>query len=137
MIYSKSDLNDLTYSIIGAAIEVHRNLGPALLESVYHVCLKEELQHRKLHFQSEQAVPIIYRNKSISADLRYDLLVENSIVVELKSIEKLLPVHEAQLMTYMRLMEVPKGILINFNCINIFKEGQRTFVNDLYRKLED
>ena len=81
MIYSKSDLNDLTYSIIGAAIEVHRNLGPGLLESVYHVCLKEELQHRKLHFQSEQAVPIIYRNKSISADLRYDLLVENSIVV--------------------------------------------------------
>lgn len=137
MFITKSDLNELTYSIIGAAIEVHRNLGPGLLESVYHTCLKEELNHRKLIFQSEFSVPIIYNNKMLSTDLRCDLFIENNIVVELKSIEKLLPVHEAQLMTYMRLLDAPKGILINFNCMNIFKEGQRTFVNELYRQLKD
>lgn len=137
MNYSKSDLNDLTFSIIGAAIEVHRNLGPGLLESVYHACMKEELDHRKLRFRSEHSVPVVYRDKTLSTELRCDFLIENKIVVELKSIEKLLSVHDAQLMTYMRLLEVPKGILINFNCTNIFKEGQHTFVNELFRNLRD
>ena len=137
MNYSKSDLNDLTFSIIGAAIEVHRNLGPGLLESVYHTCMKEELAHRRMLFRSEHSVPVAYRDKTLSTDLRCDLLIENKIVVELKAIEKLLSVHDAQIMTYMRLLEVPKGILINFNCTNIFKEGQRTFVNELFRNLRD
>ena len=137
MKYTKSDLNDLTYEIIGAAIEVHRHLGPGLLESVYHSCLKEELKQKRIGFESEFFVPLTYKNKNLSTELRCDLLIENCIAIELKAVDKLHPVHDAQLMTYMRLLKVPKGILINFNSVNIFKEGQRTFVNDLFRQLPE
>lgn len=132
---TKKDIDDLTYLIIGCAIEVHKELGPGLLESVYHSCFIEELVRKQLHYQSEIEVPIVYKGKHLNTNLRLDVLVEDLMIVELKAVEKILPVHQAQLLTYLKLLEKPKGILINFNCTNIFKEGQKTMVNDLYALL--
>ncbi|MBP6673156.1 MAG: GxxExxY protein [Bacteroidetes bacterium] len=137
MIVSKKYLNEITYNVIGAAIEVQKVLGPGLLESVYHKCLKQELTYRSISYLSERAVNLQYKGLAIDADLRCDLLVEDQIVVELKAVESILPVHEAQLLTYMKLMKKPKGILLNFNCINIFYEGQRTFVSESFRNLPE
>lgn len=128
-------LDDLTYEVVGAAIEVHKTIGRGLLESVYHKCLEEELRHRKINFQTELKVPLIYKKKELNVDFRCDLYVENCIVVELKAIADLNPIYEAQLLTYMNLLHAPKGILINFNCYNIFKEGQKTFVNEYFSRL--
>ncbi len=127
-------LDDLTYEVVGAAIEVHKTIGRGLLESVYHKCL-EELRHRKINFQTELKVPLIYKKKELNVDFRCDLYVEDCIVVELKAIADLNPIYEAQLLTYMNLLHAPKGILINFNCYNIFKEGQKTFVNEYFSRL--
>lgn len=134
---TKKYLDDLTYQIIGAAIEVHKTLGPGLLESVYHKCIKKELQIRNIIYQSEVNAPIAYKGIELNTDLRCDLLVENCIAVELKSFDGFAPIHESQILTYMRLLNCPKGILINFNCVNLFKEGQKTFVNNLFRKLKE
>lgn len=134
---TKKFLDDLTYKIIGAAIEVHKDLGPGLLESVYQKCLKQEFFLRELRYSSELLVPVQYKGVEMDTELRCDFLVEDSIVVELKAVDALAPVHEAQILTYMKLLQKPKGILINFNCANLFKEGQRTFVNELFRKLPD
>ncbi|MCF8337408.1 MAG: GxxExxY protein [Bacteroidales bacterium] len=134
---TKSYINNLVYKVNGAAIEISKELGPGLLESVYHKCLKKELSLRKIHFKSELSVPVNYKGLELETDLRCDFLVENILVVELKAIDGILPIHEAQVLTYMKLLEVPKGLLINFNCTNIFREGQRTFVNELYRNLAD
>ncbi len=134
---TKKQLNELTYTIIGAAIEVHKALGQGLLESVYHKCLKHELELRGLRFSSELIVPLRYKDINIDTELRCDLLVENCIVLELKSVAEILPIHEAQTLTYMKLLDIPKGILFNFNCVNLFKEGQQTFVNELFRNLPD
>lgn len=128
-------LDELTYEVVGASIEVHKVIGKGLLENVYHQCLKEELLHRKLDFFTEMKVPLIYRNKELQADLRCDLFVENCLVVELKAVSEINPVHQAQIMTYMKLLKAPKGIIINFNCFNIFKEGQKTFVNKYFKLL--
>ncbi len=132
---TKKYLDDLTYEIIGSAIEVHKFMGSGLLESVYHQCLKEELQHRKINFQTEMKIPVDYKGKILDIDFRCDLFVENCIVVELKAVNEMNPVYEAQLLTYMKLLKCPKGILINFNCSNIFNEGQKTFVNEYFSKL--
>jgi GxxExxY protein len=132
---TEKDIDDLTYLIIGCAIEVHKELGPGLLESVYHSCFVEELVRKQLHYQSELEIPIVYKGKHLNTNLRLDVLVEDLMIVELKAVEKILPVHQAQLLTYLKLLEKPKGILINFNCTNIFKEGQKTMVNDLYTLL--
>ena len=128
-------LDDLTYEIIGSAIEVHKNMDRGLLESVYHQCLKEELSYRKINFHTEMKVPIIYKTKELITDFRCDLFVENCLVVELKSVLEMNPIFEAQLLTYMKLLKAPKGVLINFNCYNIFKEGQKTFVNEYFKLL--
>lgn len=136
MSYTKSDLQDLSFEIIGCAIEVHRELGPGLLESIYHRCLKHELKNKGIQYESEFKVPVIYKGRSLETDLRCDLLVENKIVIELKSIDKFHPIHDAQLITYMKLLQVPKGILFNFNSNNLVKEGQKTFVNEIYRSLK-
>jgi GxxExxY protein len=128
-------LDDMTYKIIGAAIEVHKVLGPGLLESVYHKCLKEELKLREINFESEKIVPVNYKGVIAITDLRCDFLIENCIVIELKAVESMLPIHEAQLLTYMKLLKIPKGILINFNCSNIFKDGQKTLVNQHFNEL--
>ena len=134
---TKSYLTDLTYQINGAAIEVHKFLGPGLLESVYHKCFKKELNLRGISFKSELLVPIIFKDLEIETDLRCDLFIENCIVLELKAIETILPIHHAQLMTYMKLLEAPKGILYNFHSVNLYKDGQKTFVNEYFRILED
>lgn len=134
---TKSCLTDLTYQINGAAIEVHKFLGPGLLESVYHKCLKKELNLRGISFKSELLVPIVFKDLEIETDLRCDLFIENCIVLELKAIEIILPIHHAQLMTYMKLLESPKGILYNFHSVNLYRDGQKTFVNEYFRVLED
>lgn len=132
---TKKYLDELTYEIIGSAIEVHKIMGRGLLESVYHQCLKEELNHRKINFLTEMKVPVIYKEKLLDLDFRCDLYVENSIVVELKAVQDIVPAYEAQLLTYMKLLKCPKGILINFNCFNIFNEGQKTYINEFFTHL--
>ena len=134
---TKTFLNDLSYKIIGCAIEVHKHLGPGLLESVYFECLKKELSLGGFNFKSQLIVPINYKGLSIDTDYRLDLLIEDLLVVELKAMEGILPVHEAQLLTYMNLMQKPKGILINFNCANIVKEGCKQMVNKYFTVLPD
>lgn len=134
---TKRDLDNLTYRVIGAAIEVHKALGAGLLENVYHECMKHELAHRQISFQTELIVPIRFKDIVLHTDLRCDLLIENCLAIELKAVAALLPVNEAQLLTYMKLLKVPKGILINFNCVNLFKQGQKTLVNDLFRNLPE
>ncbi|MBX2954074.1 MAG: GxxExxY protein [Leadbetterella sp.] len=132
---TKKYLDSLTYEIIGGAIEVHKVKGRGLLESIYHHCLKEELLYRKIDFLTEMKIPVVYKGKTLDMNFRCDLLVERSIVVELKSVQQIVPAHEAQLLSYMKLLRCPKGILINFNCFNLFKEGQKTFVNEYFSTL--
>ena len=132
---TKKYLNDLTHTIIGAAIEVHKELGPGLLESIYEKCLAHLLKEKGLIFTTQQRVPLLFRGLYLDCDLRFDLMVENSIIVEIKAVDRLLLIHEAQLLTYLKLLEKPKGILINFNCTNIFKEGQITMVTELFANL--
>jgi GxxExxY protein len=134
---TKKEINELTYIIIGAAIEIHRELGPGLLESIYEKCLIHLLKEKGLKVASQQKVPLIFKGLKLDCDLRFDLLVEDAIIVEIKSVESLLPIHSAQLLSYLRLLKKPKGILINFNCLNIYKEGQKTIVNELYAELSD
>lgn len=102
---------------------------------MYQKCFLHELCLRDLKFVNQIVTPINYKGVTLDADLRLDVLVEDLIIVELKSMEGILPVHEAQLLTYMKLLRKPKGILINFNCTNIFKEGQKTLVNEYYAQL--
>lgn len=128
-------LDELTYDVIGAAIEVHKTLGSVLLESVYQKCLEEELKYRNINFQSEKTISVIYRDKEMNVDFRCDFFIENCLVVELKSVNEMSSIFEAQLLTYMKLLKSPKGILINFNCFNIFEEGQKTFVNEYFKLL--
>jgi GxxExxY protein len=132
---TKDYLDRLSYRILGCAIEVHKKLGPGLIESVCEKCFTHELFLRGLKYQSQCVVPLNYKGLQVSADLRFDVLVEDLIIVELKSVEGLLPIHSAIVLTYMRMLEKPKGIIINFNCTNIMKEGVITLVNDLYAKL--
>lgn len=134
---SKTYLKDLIYHVNGAAIEVHKRLGPGLLESVYHKCIEKELSIKDFDFKTELQIPIKYKGIKVDANLKCDLFIENCLVVELKAVEKVLPIHEAQLLTYMKLLKVPIGLIINFNVTNIYKEGQKTLINELYRDLEE
>ncbi len=134
---TKKYLDELTYKIIGCAIEVHKTLGPGLLESVYERCLIHECTIANLVIQSQIKIPINYRGIDLEAELRLDLLINNLIVVEIKAVETFHPVYEAQILSYMRLLEKPKGILLNFCSKNIFKDGQKTFVNRQYSSLPD
>jgi len=133
----KSYLNDLSYKIIGCAIEVHKWLGPGLLESIYHECMRQEFFLRNIFYQSQVFVPIEYKGITLDADYRLDFLVESEIVVELKAMDGILPVHEAQPLTYMKLLQKSKGIIINFNCTNIVKEGTKQMVNELFAQLSE
>ncbi len=134
---TKSYLKDLSYKINGAAIEVHKEIGPGLLENIYHRCMMRELEFRGIEFESEVKVPLYFKGVNLETELRCDLFVENCIVVELKSIKEFAPIHEAQILTYMGLLKVPKGILLNFNCVNLYNEGQKSFVNHHYSSLEE
>ncbi len=128
----KDFLKELTYKINGAAIEVHKELGPGLLESVYHQCLIHELKNQNIYFQTEKLIEVNYKGLNLDTNLRCDILVENSICVELKAVKEILPVHDAQVLSYMKLLKVPKGILFNFNVYNLFNQGQKTLVNEFF-----
>ncbi|MBP9664944.1 MAG: GxxExxY protein [Pyrinomonadaceae bacterium] len=134
---SKKYLDRLSYQVVGAAIEVHKAIGPGLLESVYHECLKREFSLRDIGFQSELTVPVQFKGISVTTDLRCDFLVENILVVELKTVAAFAPIHQAQLLTYMKLLNAPKGLLLNFHCVNLFKDGPKTLVNEIYRSLPE
>ncbi len=134
---TRTYLKDLIYRVNGAAIEVHKTLGPGLLESVYHKCLKRELDLRGIKFESELNVPLNYKGVHVETDLRCDLFIEGILPVELKAVETIMPVDEAQLLTYMQLLEAPIGLLLNFNSAHLYRHGQKTLVNDLYRTLWD
>lgn len=120
--------SNATERIIGCAIEVHRFMGPGLLESVYEDCLAMELNLKGLQYERQRPVQLEYKGRRLGVDLRIDLLVEDRVVVELKSVEKVLPVHEAQVITYLRLTAKPFGLLINFN-VPLLKDGIRRFLN--------
>ena len=122
-------VNVLTGKIIGAAIEVHRSLGPGLLESAYHQCLARELELGGITFKFDWPLPLEYKGLRIKKGYRMDLLVEECVIVEVKSIAAIAPIHEAQLLTYMRLRRVPMGLLRNFNEI-VLKNGIRRKILD-------
>lgn len=132
---SRKYLNELTYAVIGCAIEVHKHIGPGLLESVYEKCFLRELALKGLLYKNQVWVPLQYKGLKLDAELRLDVLVEDILCVELKAQDGLLPIHNAVLFSYMQMLQKPKGNLINFHCINIFKEGQKTLVNDLFGSL--
>lgn len=117
-------IDQLIYEVIGASFEVYNSLGPGLLENVYEKALKHELQIRQLNVETQTPVEIQYKGLTIGSDLRLDLLVEETLIIELKSVEQLLPVHFKQLRTYMRLLGKPVGLLINFN-VGDFSKGYK------------
>ena len=121
---TETQRDSLTEAIIGAAIDVHRILGPGLLESAYQECLCVELGLRNLRFSSQVALPVEYKGHHVDLGYRIDLVVENRIVLELKTVERLLPLHEAQLLTYLRLGHFSTGLLLNFN-VPVLKNGVR------------
>jgi len=119
------ELNDLSYKIIGSAIEIHRALGPGLLESCYQECLFYELKSNGIYVEKQKPLPLIYKDVNMECGYRIDLLVENKIIVEIKSIESLNEVHLAQILTYLKLSKLNLGLLINFNVINLTKGIKR------------
>jgi GxxExxY protein len=119
--------DELSNKVLGCAIEVHRELGPGLLESTYEQCLAYELNRAKIPFQLQVALPVDYKQIRLDCGYRIDLFVDNSLIVEVKSIDQLLKIHEAQILTYMKLTKVRVGLLINFN-VELLKKGVRRFV---------
>ena len=118
---------EITKEIIGSAIDVHRELGPGLLESAYEECLVYELNKKKLNVERQKPIPIIYKDIKLECGYRADLIVENCVIVELKSLDVINPVHEAQILTYMRFADKRVGLLINFNVLRL-KEGIKRFI---------
>ncbi len=121
-------LNSITEKIIGCCIEVHKTLGPGLLESTYEECSFYEMTQEGLFVERQKELPVVYKNVKLDCGYRIDLLVERTIIVEFKSVEKILPIHEAQILSYLKLAEKPIGLLINFNNI-ILTKGIHRFVN--------
>jgi GxxExxY protein len=120
----KGEIDSLTSNIIGAAIEVHRALGPGLLESAYEACLIHELCLRRLKVEHQKPLPIFYKDVVLDCGYRLDLVVENTVIVEVKSVSCIIPVHEAQLLSYLKMSDYDVGLLINFN-VRMLKEGLR------------
>jgi len=118
--------NQITEKIIGCAIEVHKQLGPGLLESAYEECLVYELKQAGLNTERQVAVPVIYKNIKLDCGYRIDVLVENKIIIELKTVDSFAPVHEAQILTYMKFAHKELGLLINFN-VTLLKNGIKRF----------
>ena len=121
------DRDPLTEQVIGCAIEVHRALGPGLLEAVYEECLCHELHENRLGFQRQIPVPVTYKAVNLETGFRADLVIEKELLIEIKAVERLLPVHQAQVLTYLKLSGIPKGLLLNFNT-RVLKDGIRRFV---------
>ncbi len=122
------NLNSITYEVIGAAYDVHKALGPGLLESTYEVCLIHRLTQKGLSVENQKQLPVVFQGIKLNAGYRIDLLVENQVIVEIKSVECIAPVHYAQLLTYLKLSDRKVGLLINFNVPNL-KEGIKRMVN--------
>ena len=121
------EMEELSRNLVDSAFKVHQTLGPGLLESVYEACLCVELRKRGIRYKSQAPIPLVYEGVAIEAGLRLDLLVEGSIVLEIKSVERLLPVHQSQLLTYLKLADLHLGLLINFN-VAMFKQGVRRII---------
>ncbi len=119
---TQKEINELSFRVIGCAIEVHKHLGPGLLESVYHSCLLDEFVSRGIPVQSQIHVPVIYKGKDLGGLLRLDFLIDNTIILEIKAVDVMIPVFEAQLLSYLKLANKPKGLLINFHSDNISKQ---------------
>jgi len=124
------DINQLSSTIIGAAIEVHKALGPGLLESAYEKCLCHELKLRGLSFDNQKPLPLIFKGEKLDCGYRLDVVVENAIILELKSCEKIEPIHRAQLLTYLKLSGLKLGLVLNFN-VPVMRDGIGRIVNDL------
>ena len=125
---NKEEINKLSGIILDSAIEVHRNLGPGLLESVYEVCLCKELDSRGIKYARQVSLPVVYKGEELEADFRIDILVENEIIIELKAVEAMIPVFEAQLLTYLKLSNKKLGLLINFNVPRLI-DGYKRMLN--------
>jgi GxxExxY protein len=122
------DINDLTGEVIGAAIEVHKALGPGLLESAYEECLARELDLRDIPYERQRELPVEYKGAKLESAYRLDIVVANQLIIELKTCESLEPIHTAQLLTYLKLTGIKVGLLINFN-VPVLKEGIKRLVN--------
>ena len=133
---TKKEVTKLSFEITGFAIKVHKNLGPGLLESVYEQCLKFELERNGYDVKQQVVVKIEYDDLELESTLRIDLLVNDTVIIELKTVDSILPIHEAQLLTYMKLLEKPQGLLINFYTTNITK-SLKPFVNEYFSRLDD
>jgi GxxExxY protein len=133
---TKKEVTQLSYDIVGFAIKVHKKLGPGLLESVYEECLKYELEKNGYDVKQQLIIKIEYDDLELESELRLDLLVNDCVVVELKTVDTFHPIHEAKILTYMNLLKRPQGLLINFNTTNITK-STKPFVNDYFQMLED
>ena len=131
---TQKQIYDLSYKIIGCAIEVHKHLGPGLLESIYETCLKDELRKAGLEIRSQVSVPIKYKKQDLGGNLRLDLIVNDLIIVEIKAVEILIPLFQAQLLSYLKLTDKTKGLLINFNSENI-KSNTISIVTESFRSL--
>ena len=124
------DINELSSRIIGAAIEVHKALGPGLLESAYEECLSQEFSFRNFSFERQKSLPVIYKGKKLDCGYRLDMVIENAIILELKSCEKIEPIHKAQLLTYLKLSGLHLGLILNFNT-TVMRDGIVLIVNEL------
>lgn len=122
-------LDQISHGIIGAAIEVHRHLGPGLLESAYEACLVFEIEKLGMKVEEQKPLPVVYKEVKLDCGYRLDLVVEDEIIVEIKAIEKLLPIHDAQLLSYLRLTRKKVGLLMNFH-VPVLKDGLKRIVND-------
>jgi len=130
------DLNKLSSKIIGAAIEVHQILGPGLLESAYEECLCKELSLRDISYERQKTLPLEYKGDKLDCGYRLDVVVENSIILELKACEKIEPIYKAQLLTYLKLSKLSLGLLLNFN-VPLMRDGIVRVVNDFNEKFEN
>src|SRR5688572_22039030 len=135
-LFSLTKINTITYKIRGAAIEIHRRIGPGVFESVYHKCMEWELQDRRLAFTSKQQLPLIYKGRELDAGFELDFFVEGLVVVELKCVKELAPVHEAQVLTYLKLTGAPLGLLINFN-VPLVTDGIKRLVNPNHELVDE
>lgn len=126
---TQEEYNQLSQTILDAAITVHKEMGPGLLESVYELCLLKELELRGLRAKNQVPIPLIYKGYELSKEFKIDLLVENEIILEIKSVEILLPIHQAQTISYLKLAQKRLGFLINFNS-PLLKDGFKCFVNN-------
>jgi len=133
---TKKLINELSYKIVGCAIEVHNILGPGLLESIYEECLYEELKSQGLFPKRQVPVPVYFKGKKVKKDFRVDLLVNDLIIVELKAVNDMHPIFEAKLLTYMKLAEKPKGLIINFHFLEITND-LIPMVNEIFAKLPE